>query len=298
MKKSKGRRLKDLIENQELLILPGVYDGISAKIIQKMGFEAATVTGAGLSNSRLGRPDVGLMSLDRNVETCRVLADASELLLMADADTGYGNAVSVYYNVQAFEKAGVAGIMIEDQIWPKRCGHLDGKGVIEAEEMVEKIHAAVDAKKDPDFVIRARTDAAGVLGLDEAIRRSNLYAQAGADLLFADALLSKEDIKNFVNSVSRPVTINMGFGIRKRPTTPLISPGEMQEMGIAAVSYPRLVTSAAMQGMENGLKVLKESIETGEIIERPDLLYSFKQITDLMGLPEVKALEEKYTVKD
>ena len=191
---SKGRQLKALINAPEILITPGVYDGFSARLVQKMGFRTASISGAGTSESRLGWADRGIMGFEENLANARRIADCTDLLLQADADTGYGNALNVYFVVRAFEKAGMAAIMIEDQVWPKRCGHMAGKSVIPAEEMVQKIRAAVDARQDSSFVIKARTDAATPLGLDEAIRRLNMYAEAGADCLFADALRSKEDM--------------------------------------------------------------------------------------------------------
>ena len=192
---SKGKRLKELIHAPKILITPGVYDGYSARLVEKTGFQTATISGAGVSESKLGWADRGVMGYGDNVEACRRIAACSDLLLQGDADTGYGNALNVYFTVRGFEDAGLAAVMIEDQVWPKRCGHMAGKAVIPAGEMVQKIRAAVSARRDPDFVIKARTDAAGPLGIEEAIRRLNLYAEAGADCLFADALLSAKDIE-------------------------------------------------------------------------------------------------------
>lgn len=300
MKKNvkKTTLFRKLIERKEILVAPGIYDGISARVVQAMGFEAAAVSGAGISESRLGKPDVGILGLAENLDHSRNIVNAVDIPLRVDADTGYGNAVNVYFTVQMFEQAGVAGIMIEDQVWPKRCGHFKGKEVISAEEMVKKIEAAVAARKDPDLVIVARTDAAGVMGIEEAIRRANLYADAGADVLFADALLSREDILRFAKGVKKPVSVNMGFGIRSRPTTPLIPPKELESMGVAMVTYPRLITSAAISGMKKALEVLKESWEQGRIIERPDLVVGFDELTNLMGLPEILELEKQFLTED
>lgn len=295
---SKGKSMRKLIHDKKILVLPGVYDGISAKVIAKKGYKAGFITGAGLSESLLGEPDVGIMGMRENVEACRNIAKSSDLLLIGDGDTGYGNAVNVYYAIRAFENTGIAGVMIEDQVWPKRCGHLAGKETIAAEEMVEKIKAAVDAKSDSDFVILARTDAAGTIGLDEAIRRANLYAEAGANLVFADALLSREDIERFTKSVDAPVMVNMGFGIRRRSTTPLISPAELEEMGVAVVIYPRMLTAASMQGMINALSTLQEVEETGKIIEKPEQLVSFDEINEITGFENVLNLEKKYLTED
>jgi len=285
---------KQLIEAEEILIAPGIFDGITARLVQAMGFKSGTISGAGISNSRLGKPDFGLLGLTDNVDQCRNLANCVDIPLQADADTGYGNAVNVFHTVQAFEQAGVAAVMIEDQVWPKRCGHMQGVQVIPARDMVKKIEAAVAARRDPDFCIKGRTNAAPVHGIDEALRRANLYADAGADVLYADAILSREDIKRFAGETKKPVMINMGFGIRQRPTTPLLSPRELQKMGVAAVVYPRILSSAAVCGMRKALEVLLESAKTGEIYDRPDLTVDFKELTDLMGLPEMQALEKQF----
>lgn len=290
----KTTRFRELIEAKEILIAPGVYDGMSARLVQSMGFQAGAISGAGTSNSRLGKPDVGIMGLADNLDQARNIANSVDIPLRADADTGYGNAVNVYFAIQMFEQAGVAGVMIEDQVSPKRCGHYKGKEVISAEEMVKKVEAAAAARKDPDFVIVSRTDAAGVIGIEEAIRRSNLYADAGADVVFADALLSREDILKFVQGVKKPSVVNMGFGIRSRPTTPLISPKELESMGVAMATYPRLIFCSAVAGMRKALEVLKESMEKGEVIERPDLVASFEEITELMGVPQIMELEKKF----
>jgi 2-methylisocitrate lyase-like PEP mutase family enzyme len=189
MQTSAGKRLKTLIEAPGILVLPGVFDGFSTRLVSHAGYSAAFITGSGVSESRLGQSDVGIMGMEENVAAARALAACSDLLLLADADTDYGNG-STSITVRAFERAGVAGLMLEDQVWPKRCGHMKGKEVISAEEMVQKIRAAAAARNDPDFVIKSRTDVLATHGLAEAIRRLNLYAEAGADLLFADAAMS------------------------------------------------------------------------------------------------------------
>lgn len=294
--KSKGRMLKDLIEASEILVSPGIFDGYSARLVESRGYKSGAISGAGLSECHLGYPDRGLMGLDENLSCCRKIADCSNLLLHADADTGYGNAVNVFFVTQAFEKAGVAAVMFEDQTWPKRCGHMIGKSVISSEEMVEKIHAACDAKKDPDFIIKARTDARGPLGLDEAIRRLNLYAEAGADLLFADALLSEDDIRTVAENVDKPLTVNMGLGIRSRSTTPLIPPKKLEEIGVAAVSYPRLLTTSAVRGMINGFDAFEEMIENNEPSDRADLCVNFEELNSMMDVEFLDELEDRYAV--
>lgn len=296
--KSKGKRLKELLAAPEILIIPGAYDGYSARMIQARGFKCATATGAGISESHLGWSDRGIMSFKDNLEACRSMAAFSDLLFIADADTGYGNAVTVHFVVRAFEDAGMAGLMIEDQVWPKRCGHMAGKQVISAEEMAQKIRSAAEARRDPDFCIRARTDAAGTHGIDEAIRRLNMYAEAGADIVFADALLSESDIAKVARSVSRPLIVNMGLGIRSRSTTPLIHPKRLQELGVAGVSYPRLLSTAAVKGMVNAMDALDEMLEGDQPIDRPDLLVGFDEINALTGYDDISELENRYTVAD
>jgi len=293
---SKGKQLKDLLRAPELLIAPGVFDGYSVRLVQQLGFKTASVSGAGVSESKLGWPDRGIMGYRENVEACRSLAAFSDLLLQGDADTGYGNALNVYFTVRGFEDAGMAAVMIEDQAWPKRCGHMAGKSVIEASEMVLKVKAAVEARRDPNFVIKARTDAAGPLGIEEAIRRLNMYAEAGADCLFADALLTADDIERVARSVPPGMlTVNMGFGIRKRATTPLLTPLELQQLGVAQASYPRMLTCAAIKGMQNAMAVfMGEVLEKNKIVERPDLLVSFDEVNAMMGYEKLEELEQKF----
>ena len=244
----------------------------------------------------MGWPDRGIMTFDENLNNARRLADCcDDLLMRADADTGYGNAMTVHFVVRAFEKAGMAALMFEDQVWPKRCGHMAGKSCIPAEEMVQKVKAAVDARRDDDFVIVSRTDAAGPHGVDEAIRRLNLYAEAGADVLYADALLSKEDIAKVAKNVPKKLIVNMGLGMRSRKTTPLMSPKELQDLGVGGVSYPRILSTAALKGMQNAMAVFKEEVvKHNRVIDRPDLLASFDELNDLMGMKQLDELEKEF----
>lgn len=243
-------------------------------------------------------PDVGLAGLAEALGAARDIARSIAIPVLADADTGYGNAVNVYFTVQSFEQAGVAGLMIEDQTWPKRCGHLAGKELIPAEQMVGKVAAAVDARTSDDFVVMARTDAAASLGVDAAVERANLYADAGADLLFADALMSEDDIGRFAAGVDGPVAVNMGFGVRSRSTTPLLSARRLEELGVAVMIAPRMLTAAAVRGMELALEALNESIRSGEVVDRNDLLVSFEELHDLMGLAAIQDLEERFLARE
>jgi 2-methylisocitrate lyase-like PEP mutase family enzyme len=292
----RGAELKALIHAPEVLVTPGIYDGYSARLVEQAGFRTASISGAGTSESRLGWADRGILGFEQNVDNARRIADCCDLLLQADADTGYGNAMNVYFVVRAFEKAGMVAIMIEDQVWPKRCGHMKGKNVIPAEEMVQKIKAAADARRDSDFVIKARTDAAAPLGVDEAIRRLNMYAEAGADCLFADALLTPEDIAKVAKSVPKPLSVNMGLGIRSRPTTPLMTPKQLQALGVAQISYPRLLSTSALMGMTKAMKVFKEDyLGKDQVVDRPDLLVGFDELNDLMGMKFLDEIEQRYT---
>jgi 2-methylisocitrate lyase-like PEP mutase family enzyme len=184
--------------------------------------------------------------------------------------------------------------MIEDQVWPKRCGHMAGKDIIPAAEMVQKIKAAADARRDPDFVIMARTDAAAITGVDDVIERLNMYAEAGADALYADALLSAADIERVARSVPRPYVCNMGFGLQPRSTTPLLTAKQLQDMGVAMVTYPRMLTSAAVRGMLNALAAFKEGMFDDVPHPRPELQVDFAQLSKLMGMPELDAMEQRY----
>jgi 2-methylisocitrate lyase-like PEP mutase family enzyme len=291
--------MRNLLRDERTVISPGVYDGYSILMVEAMGFKTAGVSGSALSNSLIGQPDIGIMSLRENVDACRHLARSVSIPLMADADTGYGNAVSVYHVVQYFEEAGIVGINIEDQVWPKRCGHMNGKELISAREMAAKIEAAVKAKKDPDFIINARTDAIAVEGIDETIERLKIYAAAGADMIYPDAVRDEDDIKRVVEALPDvPLNIGMGFGIRSRPTTPLLSPKRMKELGIARASMPRMMSAAALAGMKAALSLLKHSIETGELVDRPDLLVSMEEITALVGYERINKLEQELTTEE
>ena len=295
----KTQLFRSLLKSARPLVSPGIYDGYSVRLVEAMGFKTAATTGSGLSNALLVQPDIGIMGLLENVAACRHLARSVSIPLMADADTGYGNAVTIYHVVRYFEDAGVVGINIEDQVWPKRCGHMRGKDVIDAREMCKKIEAAVKAKKDPDFVINARTDAIAVEGIDGAARRAKEYAAAGADMIYPDAVRSEDDIRRIIDAVPDvPVNINMGFGVRSRPTTPLVPLKRLKELGVARVSCPRMLTAAAISGMRKALEQMQWCIETGEIADRPDLLASMEDITSLMNYESVDALEEAFSLAE
>jgi 2-methylisocitrate lyase-like PEP mutase family enzyme len=290
--KTRARRLRELLESARPVVSPGVYDGYSALLVEAMGFRTAATTGAGLSNAVLGQPDIGIFGLRDNVDACRNLARTVSIPLMADADTGYGNAVTVYHVVQYFEEAGIVGVNIEDQLMPKRCGHMRGKELVEPLEMARKIEGAIKAKRDPDFIVNARTDAIAVEGIEGAVARIREYRAAGADMIYADAVRGEDDIRRVVEAADGvPVNVNMGFGIRSRPTTPLIPLGRLKALGVARVSLPRLLPAAALSGMRKALEVMKQCIASGELADRPDLLDGMEDITRLMNYERVAALE-------
>jgi 2-methylisocitrate lyase-like PEP mutase family enzyme len=293
---TKARRMRELLAGEDLIVSPGVFDGYSVRLVEQAGFKTASTSGAALANSRFGQPDVGIMGMLDNASAIAHLARSVSIPLMADADTGYGNALTVHHAIEYFEEAGVVGVNLEDQVWPKRCGHMEGKQVIEAAEMAKKLEAACAARRDDDFVIVARTDAIAVGGIEEAVRRAKLYEAAGADALFPDAVKSEDDIKALRDAINIPITINMGFGIRSRPTTPLIPFPRLKELGVKRVSLPRMLPAAAMHAMRQALRLMKESVETGETMDRPDLLFGIEEIMDLMGYSHIHELEARYAI--
>ncbi len=288
-------QLRRLIEASEILVMPGAYDAISAKMVERAGFKAIQCSGFGLAASILGMPDIGLLTMSEMVIQTRNIARAVQIPVMADGDTGFGNAINVVRTVEEFEWAGAAGINLEDQVAPKRCGHLEGKEIVSMEEMIGKIQAAVYARKDPDFVINARTDALAISGIDEGIRRANAYVEAGADMIFVEAPTRLEDIRRLPKEIKAPVSINMGAGIGARRKTPYIPLPDLQSMGYARVSIPGICLGSAMKGMAEALNVLKE-IGITEAYDH--LLVSFQELNKIIGLPEVKELEKRFLTQE
>ena len=297
--KTKARRLRELLRDARPVVSPGIYDGYSARLVQKMGFKTAATTGAGLTNSLIVQPDIGIFGLRDNVDACRHLARSVDIPLTADADTGYGNAVTVYHVVQYFEEAGIVGVNIEDQVMPKRCGHMRGKELISISEMTKKIEAGLKAKKDQDFIINARTDAIAVEDIAGTVKRVKAYSKAGADMIYVDAIRGEDDIARAVEAAGdTPVNINMGFFIRQRPTSPLLPLKRLKELGVARVSSPRMLTSAAISGMRKALEVMQQCMITGELADRPDLTASMEEITELFDYEKIAALESKFSVEE
>lgn len=288
-------KFRALLKSGDLIVSPGVYDGYSIRLVEAAGFKTACTSGAAISNALLGIADIGVMGLTENVNHCRNLARSVSIPLTADADNGYGNPVNVFHTVRMFEEAGVAGVNLEDQVSPKRCGHMPGKDVIDMKEAVKKIEAACEARRDDDFMIIARTDSLAIEGIEGAVKRAKAYAAAGADMLFPDAVHTEDEIKRIVDAAGIPVSINMGFGIRKRPTTPLIPLPRLKELGVRRVSLPRMLPASAIHAMQQALEIMKEVISTGEPVHRPDVAVGIEDIMKLMGYEEMRALEKRLT---
>jgi 2-methylisocitrate lyase-like PEP mutase family enzyme len=289
---TKAQRYRKMLSDGEFIVSPGVYDGYSARLVEAAGFSSAATSGAAISNAILGIADIGVMGLTENVNHCRNIARSISIPLTCDADNGYGNAVNVYHTVQMFEEAGVAGINIEDQVSPKRCGHMSGKEVVSLAEMVGKIEAACLARRDDAFVIVARTDALAVEGMESTLERARAYMAAGADIVFPDAIRTEEQIRRLVDA-GIALSVNMGFGIRHRPTTPQIPLRDLRDWGVRRVSLPRMLPAAAIKAMTEALRVMKEAFEQGVVVDRPDLLAGIEDIMQLMDYDSTRELEQQ-----
>lgn len=287
----KSTLLKNMIMEKKALVCPGAHDVMSAKLIERAGFKACQVSGFGLSATYLGLPDMAFLSFAEALNFSKNIIDAVDIPVMVDADTGFGNAVNAMRVTEEFIKIGAAGMNIEDQVFPKRCGHLEGKQIIPMEEMVLKIKACIEVKKklDPDFVVNARTDAIAVSGVEEAIKRGNAYAEAGADLIFIEAPRTREDIIRLVKEIKAPISINL-FDAVSGGKTPLIDIDELKEMGVARVSIPVGPLFAAVKGMMNYLDVIKDGIAEG----RNDLVVPFAEFKELVGFNKYRELEKKF----
>lgn len=272
--------LRQLLGRPRIVVLPGAYDALTARLAERAGSEAVYLSGAGVSYTHLAQPDIGLVTLDEMLRRAEAITNAVRIPVLADGDTGFGNAINVRRTVRAYERAGLAGIQIEDQTFPKRCGHLDGKEVIPAEEMAGKIAAAVDARTSDAFVVVARTDALATAGLDEALRRLRLYADAGADLLFADGPTTIEELAAIPPALPRPAMANMVEGGK----TPLRSAVELERMGYKLVIFPNsLVRLFARQGAS----LLATLRADGTTAAARDEMLTFDELNELLGTAEV-----------
>lgn len=285
---STRKKLKELVAAKRGVIVPGAFNALSARVIADLGFEAIYVTGAGVTNMWFGMPDQGFMGLSEIAEHTARIRDAVEVPLLVDADTGFGNALNVYHTVRTLERAGADCIQLEDQVAPKRCGHFAGKDVISTEEAVSKIKAAVDARRDPDFLIMARTDAAAVQGFEAAVERAQRFAEAGADILFVEAVTTAEEIRALPQRLATPQLMNMVIGGK----TPIFNAAELGELGFGIVLYANAALQGAVMGMQKALTVLRDE---KEVKESGGLVTPFAERQRLVGKPEWDALEKRYT---
>lgn len=283
--------LRKLLARPRLVLAPGVSDAMNARIVAHEGFEAIYMTGSGTAASRLGMPDIGLLTMSEMVDNAQRIAEAAGIPLIADADTGYGGPINVMRTVREYERAGVAAIHLEDQQWPKRCGHFAGKSLIPAGEMVSKIKAAADAKRDGDFVIIARTDAYSVEGYQATLERADAYVEAGADMIFVEELRTVEQLAEVPRRYKVPALYNMG-GSGK---TPFLKASEIEELGFRVVIYPNFIMRAAIQAAQTVLRTLKT---TGDLAGVFDKMSGWEERHELLRMSEVRELEKRYGVDE
>lgn len=283
--KSGGQILRERLQQPEIIVAPGAYDCLSARIIEQCGFEAMFMTGYGASASILGEPDYGLMTMNEMVNVCSNMHRISNIPILGDIDTGYGNPLNVYRTVQEFDRAGLAAVHLEDQVFPKRCGHMENKAVISLEEHVEKIHAAVDARTD--MLIIARTDARATNGIDDTIRRLEAYRDAGADIVYADALRNDEELK----AVGSIKNVYKFANQVENGKTPLMNVKRLEEFGFNIVIFPTTTCFVAAKAMQKAMLELKAENTTEGVL---DYATTFSEFTNMVGMPELQEMEKKY----
>ncbi len=285
---SKNRKLRQLLEADELLVAPGAYDAITAMVIEQAGFPAVYMTGAGTVNAHLGIPDIGLATMSEMVENAGRIAEAVSVPVICDADTGYGTALNVARTVRAFETAGASGVHIEDQVAPKRCGHLAGKQIISADEMRGKIQAATEVRRDDDFVVIARTDARAVEGLEASIERAGAYVEAGADVIFSEALESRDEFEAFASAqLGVPLMANMTeFG-----KTPYLSVDDFASLDYAAVIFPMLAFRVMLKAVDEAIRDLADNGTQRHILDR---MRTREELYDLLGYADYDEASNRY----
>jgi 2,3-dimethylmalate lyase len=280
--------LRERMEAGEMVLAPGCYDALGARLIEEAGFSALYMTGFGSSASRLGRPDIGLISLPEMVDNARRISQAVAIPVIADADTGYGNSINVIRTVREYEAAGVSAIHIEDQVMPKKCGHMEGKQVVPAAEMAAKVSAAVAARRSPEFLIIARTDARAAEGLDAALERAHLYRDAGADALFVEAPQSIDEIETVARSFPDvPLLFNYAEGGK----TPAVSHQRLRELGFKLIIFPLTLLLSATAAMRSALARIKAD---GTPIDLLSSLPAFEEFLDFIGMGEIRELERRF----
>lgn len=280
------QRLRQRIARRDAFLLPGAANALTARIAEDLGFEAIYLTGAGFTNMQLGMPDLGLLSVTELAETAARISDVTTIPLVVDIDTGFGNALNVYRTVHLLERAGAAALQIEDQIFPKKCGHFSGKGVVPLPEMLSKIHAALDARRDDGTLIIARTDARAVEGFDRALERAHAMTEAGADIIFVEAPESVEEMRQ-IGQLPAPQLVNVVMGGR----TPMLPREELADMGFSIALY----ANAALQAMVLAAQEVLGSLrDVGSLEKIEDRLASFSERQRIVGKPEFDALEARY----
>jgi 2-methylisocitrate lyase-like PEP mutase family enzyme len=285
------QNLKQLLKRNQLLVAPGCFDGLSARLVEEAGFETAYLSGGAVARS-MGIPDIGLVTMSESIERAVQVVSAIRIPIIADADTGYGNAVNLWRTVREFERAGVAAIHIEDQITPKRCGHLEGKEVISLGEMTQKLQAAMAARSDPDFCIIARTDARGVNGFEDAIERGRAFAKLGVDAIFVEAPQSEDELAEIPKRIpSVPLLVNVFKGGK----TPMLPVARLQQMGYRIAIYPSETQRAAIHAMRNALGTLKREGTTESI---DAALTTFKERDRVVDLDGWQKIEKDYMAVD
>jgi len=288
MGKSTKLDLREKVARRSGLIVAGAFNAMSARVVADQGFEAVYLTGAGLTNMHYGAPDLGIIGLrDVADATMRIREAVEDLPLIVDIDTGFGNAVNAWHTVRTLERAGADAIQIEDQVFPKKCGHFAGKAVAPLPQMLDKIRAATDARKDPNFQIIARTDARAVEGFEGAIERAQKFAEAGADILFVEAMTSIEEIRRIPELLKEPLLINIVVGGK----TPAMTAQELGDMGYSLVLYANAALQGAVLGMQKALATLKRE---GKLDEDPALLAPFNERQRLVNKPLYDELEQRY----
>jgi 2,3-dimethylmalate lyase len=283
-------RLREMLSGAEPVLAPGAYDALSARLVEQAGFAAVYMTGFGAAASLLGRPDVGLLSFSEMADNARRVTAAVDVPVIADADNGYGNAINVIRTVREYEAAGVAAIQIEDQVLPKRCGHMEGKQVIPAEEMVGKVRAAVDARRSTDCLIIARTDARAVEGIERTIERAHLYCEAGADLLFVEAPQAEDEVATVGRTFGSEVPLL--FNWVEGGKSPALSRERLKELGFRLIIFPVTALFAATRSVRERLADLRKMGTPRPIADQPA---PFQRFLDTIGLPELDELQKRFT---
>lgn len=284
---NQATKMRELLRTKKMVVAPGAHDAMTAKIIGRLGFDAVYMTGYGQSASHLGQPDVGLMTMSEMVARAANIVEAAGVPVVADADTGFGNAVNVMRTVREYEKAGVAVIQLEDQVMPKKCGHMIGREIIPMDEMVGKIKAAVDTRINPDFMIMARTDARTIMGIEEAIKRGQAYKAAGADIVFIESPESVEEMKMITSQIEGYTLANMVEGGR----TPLLKNQELEAIGYNLTIYPTASIYVATKAMVDLWTALKNDDTTANVM---DTMVTFAEFNDLIGLDAIREIERNY----